>query len=411
MKKIILYICPLLLLAISVTAQTSNDGMLYVSEDTKFSTVERFNNLETGSFYNDGDTYIYSDFNNDGIIDFYFETGLTRFIGSTTQSITGTNISNLYNVLFNNTSNSVPFNLLGSLVVSGEAEFFEGIVDNDNYGGEFYFNTNASHFNTSDNSHVDGPVNKIGNTDFIYPIGDGGYYRFAGISAPVNNQTIFEGKFYFENSDNLYPHDLRAGGILEIDNQEYWTITKETSGNEDVLVTLSWRDVTTPESMINAAETNGLTIVRWSEDENMWIDEGGAIDLANKTITTAVKGYGTFTLGRINEPEVLGCNSLTIYNAVSPNNDGINDFFNIEVTDNCARNLRVKIFNRWGVKVFETDNYGPNGDLFYGYSDGRVTVEAGKRLPTGTYFYILQYDYDNPATNNLHKETGFLYLN
>ncbi len=410
MKKTFLSLCPFLLFAINLMAQTTNSGVLYVSQDTKFSTVERFNNLSSGSFYNDGDTYIYSHFNND-VIDFYYNTGLTRFVGKSIQSISGTNTSYLFDVLFNNKSNMVPFHLSGIMLISGEAEFFDGIVDNDNFGGEISFNTDATHFNTSDNSHVDGPVNKLGNTQFTFPIGDGGYYRFGGISAPQNATAIFEGKYFLENSNPMYPHELKAGNILEIDNQEYWTIQKESAAEEDVLITLSWRSITTPQSLIAAAQRNALTIVRWNEATNMWIDEGGAIDLANKTVTTTVKGYGIFTFGRIVEGEVLGCNSLTVYNAVSPNGDGMNDFFNIDVTDECASNLHVLIFNRWGVKVFETDNYGPNGDLFKGYSSGRSTIKSAERLPTGTYFYILTYQYDNPEQNNRHKQTGFLYLN
>ncbi|MCG2418719.1 gliding motility-associated C-terminal domain-containing protein [Aequorivita sp. F47161] len=411
MKKSIVYIATLLFFTLYSKAQTSNEGMLYVSENTKFSTVERFDNLTTGSFYNDGNTFIYSHFNNDGTIDFYQNTGITRFVGNSNQAIRGSKISYLYNVLFNNRSATVPFQLYGNIDISGETEFFEGIVDNDNFGGEITFNTNASHINTSDYSHVDGEVNKFGDTEFTFPIGDGGYYRFGGISAPVNNTAVFEGKFYFENSNDLYPHDLKAGIILEIDNQEYWTIEKESSTKEDVLITLSWRDVTTPQSMISAAERETLTIVRWDEATNMWVNEGGAIDINNQTVTAVATGYGVFTFARIVEGEVLGCSSLAIYNAVSPNGDGMNDYFRIDVTDDCARDMHVLIFNRWGVKVFETDNYGPDGDVFDGTSTGRVTVKAKDRLPTGTYFYILNYEYGDPAVGNRHKQTGFLYLN
>lgn len=411
MKKSILYIGTLLLLTLNSKAQTSNEGMLYVSEDTKFSTVERFNNLDSASFFNDGITFIYSHFNNDGILDFYQNTGITKFIGRSNQAISGSKVSYLYNVLFENRSNTIPFQLSGNMHISGQADFFEGIVDNDNFGGEITFNTDASHINTSDYSHVDGPVNKFGNTQFTFPIGDGGYYRFGGISAPVNNTAVFEGKFYYENSNDLYPHELKAGIILEIDNQEYWTIPNESAADEDVLITLSWRDVTTPESMISAAGREALTIVRWDEATNMWVNEGGAIDAANKTVTAVATGYGVFTFARIVEGEVLGCSSLAIYNAVSPNGDGINDFFRIDSTDDCARDMHVLIFNRWGVKVFETNNYGQDGDVFDGTSTGRVTVKSADRLPTGTYFYILNYEYGDPQLGDRQKQTGFLYLN
>ena len=411
MQKISLYTSVILLFAFNLmTAQTNNEGTLYVSENTQFSTVGSFNNFTTGSFYNDGDAYIYSHFNNDGVLDFLQNTGLTRFIGKSNQIISGTNVSYLYDVYFNNTSNPVPFQLSGNVHISGESDFYNGIVDNDNFGGELTFNTDAYHINTSDDSHVDGPVNKYGNKEFTFPIGDGGYYRLAGISAPGNAASIFEGKFYFENSDPLYAHQLRAGVIAEIDNQEYWTITKESTSNEDMMVTLSWRDVTTPKSMIDAAKQGALTIVRWNEATNMWINEGGAIDLDNQTVTTAVNGYGVFTFGRVKSDLILPC-GIVVYNSITPNGDGINDYFLIDESNNeCARNFKVQVFNRWGVKVFETNNYGLQGDVFDGFSSGRLTLKNSERLPFGTYYYILEYDYGEEADRNRFKKAGFLYL-
>ncbi|MEO8934834.1 MAG: gliding motility-associated C-terminal domain-containing protein [Xanthomarina sp.] len=412
MQKKSIYIHVLLLFVFGfIKAQTSNEGMLYVSGDTQFSTVERFNNLNTGSFYNDGDAYIYSHFHNDGVIDFYQNTGLTRFIGTTYQNISGTQTGYLYDVLFNNSSHLKPFHLSGSMNISGRSNFYQGIVDNDNFGGDITFNTNADHVNTSDFSHVDGPVNKYGNQEFTFPIGDGGYYRFAGMSAPGNASSLFEGKFYFENSDPLYSHQLKAGIIEEIDNQEYWTLEKVSASTQNGLITLSWRDVTTPASMIAAAEQGALTIVRWDVPTNMWIDEGGVIDLDNKTVTTSVNGYGVFTFARIKKDLILPC-GVVVYNSVTPNGDGKNDYFIIDQSnsDACARNLKVKVFNRWGVKVFETNNYGLDGDVFDGYSSGRLTLKNSERLPSGTYYYILEYGYGHEADNNTHKQAGYLYL-
>lgn len=406
-----LYISVILLFAFNfMTAQTSNEGTLYISENTQFSTLERFDNRSTGAFYNDGDAYIYSHFNNDGVLDFLQNTGLTRFIGKSNQQISGSQVSYLYDVYFNNTSTAVPFQLSGFLNISGESDFYEGIVDNDNFGGDFTFNTNAYAINTSDYSHVDGPVNKYGNLAFTYPIGDGGYYRLAGISAPSNATSSFEGKFYFENSDLLYSHELKAGVIAEIDHQEYWTISKESTSDEAMMITLSWRDVTTPKSMIDAAQNGNLTIVRWDAANNMWVDEGGAIDLDNQTVTTTVNGYGVFTFGRVKSDLIFPC-GIVVYNSITPNGDGINDYFLIDQSNNeCARNLKVQVFNRWGVKVFETNNYGLQGDVFDGFSSGRMTINNSDRLPFGTYYYILEYDYGNGSDLDRFKKAGFLYL-
>jgi gliding motility-associated-like protein len=177
-----------------------------------------------------------------------------------------------------------------------------------------------------------------------------------------------------------------------------------------MLITLSWRDVTTPQPMIDAAQRDALTIVRWNPDTNMWVDEGGAINLEAQTITTAVNGYGVFTFGRVKTDLVLS-GDIVVYNSVTPNGDGKNDYFFIDTSNSKdIYNLNVQVFNRWGVKVFESDNYGIDGDVFDGFSKGRMTVDKSEQLPTGTYFYILDYQYGNPSENKRHKQAGFLYL-
>jgi gliding motility-associated-like protein len=410
MDKTFLYLSGLLLFIFNgLNAQTSNEGMLYISDGTQFSTLERLNNKAPGQFYNDGEAFIYSHFNNDGTLDFYQNTGMTRFVGNSDQTISGSNSSFLYDAYFNNTSNAVPFQLAGMVEISGTVDFDEGIVDNDNFGGTLTFNTDANHINTSDYSHVDGPVNKLGDNEFTFPIGDGGYYRFGGISGPTNAASNFEGKFYFENSNGLYSHSLRAGAIQEIDNQEYWTIEERTAGNEDVLITLSWREVTTPQAMIAAAQQDALTIVRWDEASNMWVDEGGAIDMDNQTVTTAVDDYGVFTFGRL-KADVILPGGLVVYTAVTPNGDGINDYFLIDNQNPNIKNIHVEIFNRWGVKVFETNNYGDGGDVFEGYSTGRLTIKDSEQLPSGTYYYVLDYLYNEAGKNERYNKAGFLYL-
>src|SRR5690606_16152125 len=164
----------------------------------------------------------------------------------------------------------------------------------------------------------------------------------------------------------------------------------------DVLITLSWRQETTPSFLIDAGHADELSIVRWDEASNMWVDEGGVSDVSNQTVTTAISGYGVFTLGTTKEKSPGG---LVIYNGVTPNDDGVNDFFFIDIpNDGSVRDLHVMIFNRWGVKVYESDNYGVNGDVFRGYSSGRVTIDKSKQLPSGTYFYILDYEYGAPTS-------------
>ncbi len=91
---------------------------------------------------------------------------------------------------------------------------------------------------------------------------------------------------------------------------------------------------------------------------------------------------------------------------MTPDGDGINDVFRIRYIESYPNNT-VKIFNRWGVIVFETTAYDNNSNAFAGLSDGRATVQKGDGLPPGVYFYIINYN-DNGVTKS---KSGYLYLN
>jgi len=111
--------------------------------------------------------------------------------------------------------------------------------------------------------------------------------------------------------------------------------------------------------------------------------------------------------------KVLPCKNIIIHNALSANDDGKNDYFQIENLENndCYKNFRVEIYNRWGILVFERDNYNNEGNAFRGLSEGRTTINKNEGLPTGTYFYIINYDtVDGIGTTQKIKKDGYLYL-
>lgn len=101
---------------------------------------------------------------------------------------------------------------------------------------------------------------------------------------------------------------------------------------------------------------------------------------------------------------------ITIYNALTPNGDGKNDFFYLEGIE-CYPNNKVEIFNRYGAKIFETDSYDNVTHVFSGVSDSSANVSTGT-LPVGTYYYIISYDYRDGGLNSYKKinKSGYLYI-
>jgi len=92
---------------------------------------------------------------------------------------------------------------------------------------------------------------------------------------------------------------------------------------------------------------------------------------------------------------------VVVYNAVAPKSSGDNRFMRIM---NLPQGNRVSIYNRWGDKVFEVDDYDSSsaGKRFEGNND------SGAALPSGIYFYKIEI----PGTSGADGEvlTGYLAL-
>lgn len=90
------------------------------------------------------------------------------------------------------------------------------------------------------------------------------------------------------------------------------------------------------------------------------------------------------------------------YNLVSANGDNNNDTWIIDCISNYPNN-NVKVFNRYGVLVYEANGYDNADTVFRGIGEKGV-YSMGNDLPDGTYFYIIdKRDGSKPIT-------GFLEL-
>lgn len=387
-----------------------NHGQLYILPSTLVSTHFDFDNKASGVIFNDGEFQFYKNYNNDGLFTHSTNqtTGYTVFQGSQPQMISGSQPSKHFDVLFNNTSTQYPFSLNSDMIIDGVGNFREGIVRiNKNDGGQLLFGSGASQMNASNKSYAEGMVEKQGNNAFAFPIGKLGYYRLAGISAPSNVADTYLSEYFKEDTNQIYPHKDRTGIISAVNDQEYWTITQAAGTTGSVMVTLSWHDQTTPAEFRG---TQDLHIVRWDATQNLWVDEGGVVDAGAKTITTPVQvdGFGIFTLGKIKE-NFLNPGDVVIYNGVSPDGDGINDYLMIDNIEYFPEN-NVTIYNRWGRKVYETKNYNSKNNVFVGVAEGNGIVGSGEKLPAGTYYYVVEYLYDRDGQNQWIKKVGYIHL-
>ena len=124
------------------------------------------------------------------------------------------------------------------------------------------------------------------------------------------------------------------------------------------------------------------------------------------TIEYKVKSnaYGVEKIGRVTVT-ITNDADLEFYNAISTDEGSQNNGFIIKNIDLYPNN-NLKIFNRYGVLVYEKDGY-TNTDPFKGISTGRATVNKDGKLPQGTYYYVLEY---TDGQNQKQQKAGWLYI-
>lgn len=159
---------------------------------------------------------------------------------------------------------------------------------------------------------------------------------------------------------------------------------------------------------LTATDNCGEALVTFSEYE-----ESGACsnqyDLVREWVATDDCGNTSTHVQVIH----LTCkiNESDIHNAVNVDGSVYDNYFKIDGID-CFPDNTVKIFNRWGVEVYSETGYNNADKAFRGYSNGRATLNKNEALPTGDYYYIIQYRYSaDGVSSEILEQSGFLYIN
>jgi gliding motility-associated-like protein len=123
----------------------------------------------------------------------------------------------------------------------------------------------------------------------------------------------------------------------------------------------------------------------------------GVLDVATNTIVATIPvgnqpvAFGNFISTYTKPITPVSPDYCCIPKGISPNNDGMNDFFDLSLLG--VRKL--EIFNRYGIKVYQKSNYKAEWN---GQSDN------GNELPDGVYYYLIEFNSASPS------KTGWVYL-
>lgn len=125
--------------------------------------------------------------------------------------------------------------------------------------------------------------------------------------------------------------------------------------------------------------------------------ESGTMGMQTYSVTISSQGCtGSDEL----DVRLYEAGNCVISQGLTPNGDGFNDVLDLTFLNDRTGIRNLQIFNRYGTKVYEQKNYI---NQWFGQTND------GKDLPTGTYYYVIDMNGEDPVYGQ--QATGWIYLN
>lgn len=203
------------------------------------------------------------------------------------------------------------------------------------------------------------------------------------ITNPTNHNAIIQSltggwhTFYYTVKNGSCPTSIDSIAIFGMPTPEILNLPKDTSICDYVALTLEGTSAPT-----------GVAA--------LWYFEQGKGNFSNDTAATTqltdyqkgtniiVYSFSNSNCGITNDTisltyDMCGGEEFVIPTLITPNQDGKNDYFQIDGLNAKYPTCKVSIINRWGGVVFESE----------GYLNAWDGTHKGKPLPVGTYYYII----------------------
>ena len=161
-------------------------------------------------------------------------------------------------------------NLTAPITIRHDLDLTQGIVYDTLAGALVTVLAGATASNASNASFVHGPVQKIGDTDFTFPIGDADIHRAAQLESITGGASVaFTARYRRENPELTIGPLVQPTGLDHISHCDHWSINR-SAGLPNARVVLSWN---TPDScVVTAGALGDLRVARWNGSN--WDDHG-----------------------------------------------------------------------------------------------------------------------------------------
>ncbi len=265
-----------------------NTGIIYISgsPDTLYVNAS-MTNTSVAALTNNGNLYITQTLTNaqSGMA---VGTGTLYLNGVSSQSVAGSQPFKTLNLVTGNTAGIV---LNNNLQVSGVHTFANGIISSFAASNFLVYEAGSSYTGDGDSRHVSGWVKKFGNSNFIFPVGNGSVERPVQI-ASLTTSSEFTARHYqaTTNTSNL------QSPLLSVDPYEYWQINRIAGGNANVNMNWNNPKLTFPQYLLSSIRAAYYTAGLWT---NVGGSATGDVTTTGNITSNTMTNFGAFTFGSI----------------------------------------------------------------------------------------------------------------
>ena len=241
-------------------------------------------------------------------------------------------------------------------------------------------------------------------TEYCYRVLTLGRYTASdSLPEPLMNNTQEVCSVPIDTSSPCAP-ELTGEYFCEVDSLYLeWNYPLDTNCNQDVVEYIIYYKESEDDEFNNIVASfpaSGNNFISITEPPVIGCYAVTAVDDADND-PNGVANESRFSRVICTEP----CPDISFPNVFTPNSDGSNDFFTAIDFRNIG-DLKIQIYNRWGVLVYETNN--AQQFLTEGW-DGRDR-NTGELCSAGVYFYVCQFTPESLGTPVPREISGFLHL-
>lgn len=272
----------------------------------------------------------------------------------------------------------------------------------------------------SNSSYVNGPLRKVGNSAFTFPVGKSGAYAPISISAPAVVTDHFTTYYVKSTPNGSYSRSSKEATLDHVSDCEYWILNR-TNGSSNVNVTLSWD--TRSCGVSNLTE---MRVSRW--DGTQWTDAGNTATTGNVSSGTVssntITSFSPFTLASTTPSNILPIDFLNFNIKCQPKGIDVywqtaselnSNFIEIETSSNSIEWTKLGSIAAQGNSNTLTNYHfsADNQNLFFSYYrlkmvdyNGGVVISTIKTIDCNQNDLIGSYDIIPNPNNGVFKLTS-----